>query len=151
MPFQVSGELRYYQFEIFERNLYQGIFTRLGGVSPAPWASLNLGGTVGDESWRVSENRRRVMQALNRNVGSVYDAWQVHGAQVARRVGVEEVPVGVGRHLGHAPHHHRGRELDLLARLDEKVVPREKQETIRRVLTWYRANHPVWFGWLELE
>ncbi len=35
-------------------------------------------------------------------------------------------------------------------RLDEKVVPREKQETIRRVLTWYRANHPVWFDWLEL-
>ncbi len=35
-------------------------------------------------------------------------------------------------------------------RLDEKVVPREKQETIRKVLTWYRANHPVWFGWLEI-
>ena len=35
-------------------------------------------------------------------------------------------------------------------RLDEKVVPREKQETIRRVLTWYCANHPVWFSWLEI-
>ena len=35
-------------------------------------------------------------------------------------------------------------------RLDEKVVPREKQETIRKVLTWYRTNHPVWFGWLEI-
>ena len=35
-------------------------------------------------------------------------------------------------------------------RLDEKVVPREKQEIIRQVLTWYRANHPVWFGWLEI-
>lgn len=35
-------------------------------------------------------------------------------------------------------------------RLDEKVVSREKQETIRKVLTWYRANHPIWFGWLEI-
>jgi hypothetical protein len=34
--------------------------------------------------------------------------------------------------------------------LDERVVPRDKQETIRRVLTWYRANHPVWFGWLDV-
>jgi len=35
-------------------------------------------------------------------------------------------------------------------RLDEQVVPRDKQEIIRRVLTWYRANHPVWFGWLDI-
>ncbi len=35
-------------------------------------------------------------------------------------------------------------------RLDEKVVPRDKQEIIRKVLAWYRANHPVWFGWLEI-
>lgn len=35
-------------------------------------------------------------------------------------------------------------------RLDEKVVPREKQETIRKVLEWYRSNHPVWFSWLEI-
>jgi hypothetical protein len=35
-------------------------------------------------------------------------------------------------------------------RLDENVVPREKQETIRKVLEWYRANHPVWFDWLDV-
>jgi hypothetical protein len=35
-------------------------------------------------------------------------------------------------------------------RLDEQVVPRDKQEIIRRVLTWYRTNHPVWFGWLDV-
>jgi hypothetical protein len=35
-------------------------------------------------------------------------------------------------------------------RLDERVVPREKQEIIRKVLTWYRANHPVWFSWLNI-
>jgi hypothetical protein len=36
-------------------------------------------------------------------------------------------------------------------RLDEKVVSLEKQETIRKVLEWYKANHPVWFDWLEIS
>jgi hypothetical protein len=36
------------------------------------------------------------------------------------------------------------------SRVDEKVVPREKQAAIRRVLEWYKANHPVWFEWLEI-
>ncbi|HEY6006391.1 MAG TPA: hypothetical protein VIV57_26160 [Anaeromyxobacter sp.] len=35
-------------------------------------------------------------------------------------------------------------------RVDEKVMPKEKQAAIRKVLEWYKANHPVWFGWLEL-
>jgi hypothetical protein len=36
------------------------------------------------------------------------------------------------------------------ARVDEKVMPREKQQAIRKVLEWYKAYHPVWFEWLEL-
>ena len=36
-------------------------------------------------------------------------------------------------------------------RVDEKVMPREKQEAIRRVLEWYKANHPVWFTWLDVR
>ncbi len=35
-------------------------------------------------------------------------------------------------------------------RVDEKVMPREKQAAIRKVLEWYKANHPVWFEWLEI-
>jgi hypothetical protein len=35
-------------------------------------------------------------------------------------------------------------------RVDERVMPREKQDAVRRVLEWYKANHPVWFGWLEI-
>jgi hypothetical protein len=35
-------------------------------------------------------------------------------------------------------------------RVDERVLPREKQEAIRRVLEWYKASHPVWFEWLEV-
>jgi hypothetical protein len=35
-------------------------------------------------------------------------------------------------------------------RLDDKVMPREKQQAIRKVLEWYKAAHPVWFSWLEI-
>jgi hypothetical protein len=35
-------------------------------------------------------------------------------------------------------------------RVDEKVMPKEKQRAIRKVLEWYKAQHPVWFAWLEI-
>jgi hypothetical protein len=35
-------------------------------------------------------------------------------------------------------------------RVDEKVLPREKQQAIREVLLWYKQHHPVWFSWLEV-
>lgn len=35
-------------------------------------------------------------------------------------------------------------------RVDEKVMPGEKQAAIRRVLEFYKEHHPVWFGWLEI-
>src|SRR5882672_7289965 len=34
-------------------------------------------------------------------------------------------------------------------RINEMVLPRDKQATIRNVLQWYKANHPIWFEWLE--
>jgi polyphenol oxidase len=54
---------------------------RAGGVSPPPWASLNLGEHVGDAPERVAENRRRLAQALRL---PAEPAWleQVHGADV---------------------------------------------------------------------
>jgi hypothetical protein len=35
-------------------------------------------------------------------------------------------------------------------RVDDKVMPKDKQAAIRSVLQWYKAEHPVWFQWLEL-
>ncbi len=83
MPFHEAGTLRYFTFDLFDRHqLLHGIFTRLGGVSPAPWASLNLGGTVGDSRDHVVENRRRIFEHFGRPVETLFDAWQVHGIQV---------------------------------------------------------------------
>jgi hypothetical protein len=37
-----------------------------------------------------------------------------------------------------------------LDRVDDAVLPPEKRAFIRDVLLWYKANHPIWFGWLEV-
>jgi purine-nucleoside/S-methyl-5'-thioadenosine phosphorylase / adenosine deaminase len=83
MPFHQSGTLRYYTFDsLDEAGLFHAVFTRQGGVSPQPWDSLNLGGTVGDDAVRVAQNRQRVFLAIGRNLDSIFDVWQVHSAEV---------------------------------------------------------------------
>ena len=83
MPFNEAQGIRYLQFESLSRpEIVHAIFTRQGGVSPAPWRSLNVGGTVGDRQERVAENRRRAIKALDLDPGSLYDVWQVHGKRV---------------------------------------------------------------------
>lgn len=80
MPFSENNGVRYYTFDIFPHTVTQAIFTRQGGVSPAPWDSLNVGGTVGDDAKRVHENRLRSFAALGRALDSLFDVWQVHSA-----------------------------------------------------------------------
>lgn len=59
-----------------------GCTTRSGGVSEAPYASLNLGDHVGDDAARVLENRRQFVSGCNLPAEPVWLA-QVHGNQVA--------------------------------------------------------------------
>lgn len=83
MPFTQRGELRLYQFaSLLQFDLDHAIFTRHGGVSPEPWHSLNLGGTVGDAAGRVSQNKRLALAAIGRNPDSIFDVWQVHSSDV---------------------------------------------------------------------
>ena len=82
MPFSYHNGLRYYTFEIFPNNVTQAVFTRQGGVSPRPWDSLNVGGSIGDEITHVRENRIRSFKALGRVPESIHDVWQVHSADV---------------------------------------------------------------------
>jgi hypothetical protein len=35
-------------------------------------------------------------------------------------------------------------------RIDDEVMPPQKQRGIRQILEWYKAHHPVWFRWLEI-
>ncbi|HSQ26199.1 MAG TPA: peptidoglycan editing factor PgeF [Anaerolineales bacterium] len=83
MPFQSIDGVRYYTFDTLQlHGVVHAIFTRIGGVSPTPWKSLNVGGTVGDAADRVKENRLRSLQALGRDHSSVFEVWQVHSAEV---------------------------------------------------------------------
>lgn len=82
MPFAESDGLRYYQFDIFSKNILNAVFTRHGGVSPEPWHSLNLSISVGDDPARVAENRIHAFNSLGRSPASLHDVWLVHGTDV---------------------------------------------------------------------
>jgi len=56
--------------------------TRVGGVSPAPFETLNLGKSTADDPAAVEENRRRVLAALGIPDGRLATAGQVHGTRV---------------------------------------------------------------------
>ena len=59
-----------------------GFSPRSGGVSAAPYASLNLGASVGDAAPAIAENRRRVREAFGVPEARWMTASQVHGARV---------------------------------------------------------------------
>jgi YfiH family protein len=59
------------------------VTTRSGGVSIGPYASLNLGGQVGDDPNSVAENRARLAAQMGVAPDALVIANQVHGAAVA--------------------------------------------------------------------
>ena len=73
-----------------------GFSTRTGGVSPAPWDSLNLGVGRGDELTRVQENYRRFCAALGTDVNRVVLSKQIH-EDVVRHVTEEDIGKGLWR------------------------------------------------------
>jgi len=87
----------YYQYDTFGngRGLRHGVFTRLGGQSKPPFASLNVGHTVGDDNAVVDANQEAVFRALGVTAGQVITAHQVHGCRAAivgRREGGQVIP-----------------------------------------------------------
>ncbi len=92
MQIQKISGLTYFQFESLALpGIFQAVFTRLGGVSPAPWDSLNLGGTVGDDAGRVYENLRRLVQASGFQLEDLVQVKQIHSATVIPARGAMDV------------------------------------------------------------
>ena len=80
----LNGEIRWFQFEQFaglDELMTHGIFARQGGVSAAPYATLNGGLSVGDDPALVAENRARVVATLPDHPPLV-TAHPVHGTNV---------------------------------------------------------------------
>src|SRR5690349_11760687 len=63
-----------------------GFSLRTGGVSEGPWASLNLGRSVGDDPARVEENLARLARAAGVE-GGFAAVSQVHGDAVLKATG----------------------------------------------------------------
>jgi YfiH family protein len=86
MNIQHIEDLPLLRFESFPNNgrIRQAVFTRLGGISPAPFKSLNLSVSVRDDSANVFENRSRAYRTHGRRNDTLVHAFLNHGADVAR-------------------------------------------------------------------
>ena len=75
--------IHYLQFDHYRQfpELIHGIFTRTGGYSEAPYASLNTS-KMGDSVENVARNRQRALEALHITSYPCVTLWQVHGADV---------------------------------------------------------------------
>lgn len=80
--FQQDG-LVYYKFDNFDDDAFDhAIFSRKGGSSKGPYASLNLGGTNGDDPSAVLANHKKLFKVFGRPYSSRFDVWQVHGKTI---------------------------------------------------------------------
>jgi len=68
--------------KIFDPAIIAAQSTRLGGVSPAPFASLNLGLSVNDDEKNVLKNRELFFGALGISLSGLSKSHQVHGNKV---------------------------------------------------------------------
>jgi YfiH family protein len=76
-----------------ERSILVCFSTRQGGVSPAPYDTLNVAAHVGDELANVRENRQRLLTALSLDPARLTTAQQTHSRNV---VTVDAAGAGTG-------------------------------------------------------
>lgn len=74
-----------------DRGAVLAFSTRAGGVSRAPFDTLNLGRSTEDDPEAVMENRRRFLQTLGLDRGRLSTAGQVHGARAVEVTGAGHV------------------------------------------------------------
>lgn len=90
-----NGVERYGTFSVFpEDTVIHAISARFGGVSQAPYDSMNLALHVGDDAADVIENRRRFLDMLGLDFNRLTTPEQVHGDHIVR---VGDVETGRGR------------------------------------------------------
>jgi len=132
----------YYQFEQWAENRegpVHGIFTRLGGVSAPPWASLNVGSTVGDDPGAVARNKALMAAALGLDERRFCTVWQVHGRET---IVVEDAPCDGGI-LGQADGIVTDRPGAVLTMRFADCVPILLYDPVRRVIG---LAHAGWRG-----
>ncbi|MBS3886267.1 MAG: peptidoglycan editing factor PgeF [Dethiobacter sp.] len=84
---RTAGEISYLTFENLHSSEVLHAFTlRRGGVSVAPYNTLNLGGHVGDEPAAVKKNRQLLAEALGYQGHHVVSGQQTHGIKIEQVV-----------------------------------------------------------------
>jgi YfiH family protein len=80
-----EGNVPYYTFESIPVNgrVQHAVYTRLGGTSPAPFATLNLSVSVADSEENVFTNRARAYGIHGRTNNTLVHAYLKHEANVA--------------------------------------------------------------------
>jgi len=80
-----DDDIHYYSFNTFPGNgqVRHAIFTRQGGISQAPYDSLNLSISVADATNNVLINRSRAYGTHNRTSNTLVHAHLTHGSDVA--------------------------------------------------------------------
>ncbi len=83
---QCQGAAAYVQSRLLSGSdgVVHAFSSRQGGVSRAPFATLNLGQSVGDDIALVEENRRRFFVPFDIDSATIVRAKQVHGSEVLR-------------------------------------------------------------------
>ncbi len=83
MRAQTINGLRLLLFDSFgpHPRLWHAVSTRIGGISPAPFAGLNLGLHVGDAVENVMANYQALSKALDFKLEGLITSHQVHGAR----------------------------------------------------------------------
>jgi YfiH family protein len=80
---QIAKGIKYYQFSnLIDQDVTQAVFTRLGGASLAPWDSLNVGNTVGDDRINVQANLKKILDVIGYQHKQIAQVRQVHSANV---------------------------------------------------------------------
>lgn len=84
ISYECAETLPVYRFDRLKGDpgLVHAVFTRLGGVSPSPYASLNLGHTVGDDPVAVEINTNRIYQSLAIDSSLAVTCHLTHSADV---------------------------------------------------------------------
>jgi hypothetical protein len=133
--------LHFYQSTHWD-GVKHGIFTRHGGVSQAPWSSLNTGGTVGDDVVHVRQNHVLMYETLDIDAASACTTWQVHGADVV----IADRPVPNRRWLARADGILTNRpDVPLVMRYAD-CVPLLYRDPIRKVIG---LAHAGWRGTVQ--
>jgi YfiH family protein len=84
LRYEHAGGMPVYRFQQLKKDpaLVHAVFTRQGGVSAPPYASLNLGHTVGDDPSAVEVNHDRVYEAVGTSRSRAVTCHLTHSADV---------------------------------------------------------------------